>query len=321
MVIPGIKVMSLGQLLKLLWRRYRDHAVPDRAAQLSYYFLFSLFSFLFVLVTLAAYLPLEGALSSLLARAAELMPPQAFRPIQEQLDALLHRPHPRLLTGGVVVALWSASRGVDAIRSALNLAYDVKESRPFWKVLALAILMTLALAALVLIAVALIVLGGKLGLWLAQQVHLGREYLAIWSVLRWPATALIIMLVLALTYYLLPDVEQEFKFISSGSVIGALLWLAATWGFTYYVEHFANYNLAYGSVAGVAILLTWLYMSGLIFILGGEINAIVEQASAEGKERGSRIAGEPPPPREERPSAGPPGATKAAPSARRSGLP
>jgi len=318
MVIPGIKGMSLREFLKILYRHYEDHAILDKAAELSYYFLFALFPFLFFLVTLTAYLPLGGAVQQLLDQLAELMPLSAYELIKSHLQDLVNRPRPKLLTVGLLVAIWSASRGVDALRTALNLAYDVKESRPFWKTQGLALLMTAAGTVLLLLAVTMIALGGKAGFWLAEKAHFGTEFLFIWSYLRWPITALVIMFALALTYYLLPDVEQEFKFITPGSVIGTILWLLATWGFSQYVGHFGNYNVTYGSIGGVIVLMTWLYITGLIFILGGEINAIIEHASAEGKEPGARVAGEASPPLSERASAAPPGAAKTATSARRS---
>lgn len=318
MVIPGIKGMSLREFLKILYRHWEDDAVPDKAAQLSYYFLFALFPLLFFLVTLAAYLPLGGAVQQFLQQLSDLMPSQAYEVLKSHLEDLLNRPRPKLLTSGLLIAIWSASRGVDAVRTALNLAYDVKESRPFWKTQGLALLMTVLGAVLVLIAITMIALGGEAGAWLAEKANMGREFQFTWSYLRWPATALVIMLALALTYYLLPDVEQEFKFITPGSVIGTILWLLATWGFTQYVGHFGNYNVTYGSIGGVIVLMTWLYITGLIFILGGEINVIIEHASAEGKEPGARTAGEVPPPLSERASAAPPGAAKSATSARRS---
>src|SRR5262249_3735416 len=180
-----------------------------------------------------------------------------------------------------------------------------------------ALAMTIASAVLVLVAVTLIVLGGKAGLWLTNKVGFGSESLAIWSYLRWPVTAVVIMLALALTYYLLPDVEQEFKLITPGSVVGSILWLLATWGFTYYAEHFGNYNVAYGSLAGIAILLTWMYIGGVIFILGGEMNAIIEHASRERKRVGAPAPGQITPQATERASPAPPGATKAASSVHR----
>src|SRR5215471_10236983 len=300
MVIPGFKGMSLGRFARTLFRQFWNDAVLDTAAQLSYYFVFALFPFLFFLVTLAAYLPLGGAIDTLLDRAEELMPEPALEMIRGHVDNLVHQPHPKFLTGALIIALWSSSRGIDAIRTALNLAYAVRESRPWWKVQVIALVITIASALLVLVAVTLIVLGGKAGLWLTNKVGFGGESLAMWRYLRWPVTAVVIMLALALTYHLLPNVKQEFKLLTPGSVVGSILWLLATWGFTYYAEHFGNYNVAYGSLAGIAILLTWMYIGGLIFILGGEMNAIIEHASRERKQVAAPAPGQTNPPPTER---------------------
>jgi membrane protein len=216
------------------------------------------------------------------------------------------------------VTLYSASRGVDAVRKALNLAYDVKESRPFWKTEALAFGMTIGGAVAMVVAVGLLAAGGIAGFWLAEQLGIASEYVFVWSWLRWPVTALVIMSLAAVAYYVLPDVEQEFKFITPGSVLGTVSWLVATWGFTQYASHFGTYNITYGSIGGVIVMLTWFYISGFIFLMGGEINAIIEHASPEGKDSGARAPGEPPPPPDERPSHVPVGAANVASAAERS---
>ena len=318
MVIPGIRGLGLWPFLKLLGRRALDNAVLDRAATLAYYFLFALFPFIFFLVTLTAYLPLKGATDQLLSRLQALMPRQAFAIVQGHLHDLLNNPRPHLLTLGIVIALWSASSGVDALRAALNLSYDVKESRPLWKTRGVALLLTVIGAVAMLAAVAMMVLGGKAGFWLANHAGFSRQYLVVWAFLRWPATALVILTTAAVLYYLLPDVKQEFRFITPGSLAGTALWLVSTWAFTQYAEHFGSYNATYGSIGGVIVLMTWLYITGLVFILGGETNAIIEHASADGKARGARAAGEAAPPAIERPSVAAPGATQNAQSAERS---
>ena len=208
--------------------------------------------------------------------------------------------------------LYSASRGVDAVRKALNLAYDVKESRPFWKTELLAFGMTVGSAALVLFGIAGLIAGGDVGLWLAGKLDIAPVYVIVWSWLRWPVTALLIMSCAAIGYYLLPDVEQEFRFITPGSILGTLVWLLATWGFSMYTGHFGSYNVTFGSIGGVVLLMTWFYITGFIFVMGGEINAILEAASDEGKASGARAPGEAPPPPSQRPSAMPPGAAKRA---------
>jgi membrane protein len=308
--IAGLRELGLLGFAKALYRRWSDNAITDRAAQLAYYFVFALFPFLSFLVTLTAYLPVQSAAQDLLARLDPVMPEQAMAIVRGQFDNLLNVQRPRLLTFSLALAIWSASRGVDAIRTSLNLAYDVKESRPFWKTQGMAIAITVLGAVLVLASVTLIALGGKAGEWLADRAGLGQVYAVVWAWSRWPITMLLIMFVSALLYYFLPDVEQEWRFITPGSFVGTVLWLVATWGFTQYAEQFAKYDATYGSIGGMIVLLTWLYLTGLIFILGGEINAILEHAAHEGKARGARAAGEAPPPPEARPSAAAPGAAK-----------
>jgi len=309
--------MPAWVFLKKLAKRIADNAVTDRAATLAYYFIFALFPFLFTLVTLAAYLPVKNAIAEMMARIDPLMPEEAMGIIDAQLHSLATQQRPRLLTFGLFLALWSASRGVDALRTALNLSYDVKESRPWWKVQVLAVVVTIATSLLMLVSIAGLALGSSAGLWLAARLHVDQFWALLWAWLRWPITAGGVMLVLALLYYFLPDVKQEWRYVTPGSVIGTLLWLLMTWGFSVYAENVGSYDKTYGAIGGMIVLMTWFYISGFVFILGGEVNALLEHASAEGKAKGARAAGEAPPPEVERPSIAAPGAAKNAESAAR----
>lgn len=319
--MASLPKIRLWDFLVKLTRRISDNAATDRAAALSYYFLFALFPLLFFLVTLAAYLPVQGAIEDLLARIEPLVPDQALDIIQDHLHSLTTEQQPHLLTAGLLLALWSASRGVEALRTALNLSYDVKESRPWWRTQLLALIVTVVASVLMLLAIAALALGGRAGMWIADRVHLDHFWPLVWTWLRWPITALGVMLAMALLYYFLPDVKQEWRFITPGSVIGTGLWLLASWAFTLYAEQFGSYNKTYGSIGGVIVLMTWLYITGLIFIIGGEINALLEHESSEGKARGARAAGQAPPPAIERPSIASPGVTKSAETAKRKDQP
>lgn len=280
------------ELARRFWVELKEDAVTECAAQLAFYFLFALFPFLFFLVTLAAYLPFAPeALEAMVSRLGSLMPAEARQLVQGHLEALVIDSEPRLITLSLLVTLWTASRGMDAFRRALNLAYDVPEYRPFWKTQGLAILMTVAGSLLIPIAFALFLLGGRLGEWIAGRLHLLNAYHTVWSWLRWPLTAALVMLVLALCYWRLPAVRHRYKFLSPGAVLAGLLWLLTTWGFTQYVEHFGRFNVTHGSIGGVVVLMLWLYLTGLIFILGGEVNAVLEHAEAEAAQE----AGEPSP--------------------------
>lgn len=306
-----------GGFLRQLFHAVMDQRALDSAAQVSFYLLFSLFPFLFFVVTLTAYLPLQAPVDDLLQKASLLMPPQAMALITDQLHALVQTQKPKLLTLGLATAIYSASRGVDAFRGALNLAYDVPEHRSFFRTQFLAIGMTLLGAVLSLVAFAAMLLGGRLGGLLADKLHVGQIWAWLWSWLRFPISALIVMFLVAAAYYVLPDVKQKFRFITPGSVIGTVVWIAATWGFTFYSDHFGHYDVTYGALGGVVLLMMWFYISSLVFIVGGQINALVEHASAEGKLPGARRAGEAPLPPFARASHLPPGAARSEESAQR----
>jgi len=190
------------------------------------------------------------------------------------------------------MTMYSASRGVDGVRKALNLAYDVKETRPLWHTEALNFGMTIGGAAILLLGVAALVAGGDAGFWIARHLDVGAAYVFVLRWARWPVTATLMMSLSAIGYYVLPDVEQKFRFLSPGAIGGTLLSLAATWVFSAYAAHFGSYNLTYGTIGGVIILMTWFYITGFIYLLGGEANAILEHGSPDGKAKGARAAGE-----------------------------
>ena len=265
---------------KQVYQRYVRDGVADSAAVLSYYFVFALFPFLFLLTTLTAYIPyFRDSADTLLSRAQDILPPQAMRLVTAHVEGLVARPRPRFLVVSLSLALYSASRGVDAVRTALNKAHDVRESRPLWKTEALAFGMTVGGTLLVLVALTGLAAGGSAGFWLAREVGAAAPYLLVWRWLRWPVTAGAIALSAALGYHLLPDLDRKarrFKLITPGSLLGTLAWFLTTWGFAEYAAHWASYNITYGAIGGVIVLMTWFYLTGFIFLMGGEINVIVE---------------------------------------------
>jgi membrane protein len=272
--------MTVKTFTKSLYAEFRNHGVDDSAASLGYYFVFSVFPFLFFLATLTAYLPfVQASVGRLLGSARAIMPPEAMALIDQHVNGLVHKPRPRLLGLGLAITLYSASRGVDGVRKALNLAYDVKETRPLWHTEALNFGMTIGGAFILLLGVAALVAGGDAGFWIARHLDVGAPYLFALKWARWPVTAMLMMSASALGYYVLPDVEQEFRFLNPGAVAGTLLSLAATWAFSAYAAHFGSYNVTYGTIGGVIILMTWFYITGFIYLMGGEANAILEHRS------------------------------------------
>ncbi len=285
MRLPSNMLPRTTAFCKRVYAAYDHNRVADNAAAISYYFVFSLFPFLFFLATLTAYIPyVRTSVGTILARMQYLVPSAAMELIDKHVGILVTQTRPRLLTIGLLVTIYSASRGVDAVRKALNLAYDVNESRPFWLTELVAFGVTIGGALLALGGIAVLVAGGSGGLWLARHLGFTTVYIAVYGWLRWPVTVAAIFSCASLAYHYLPNVpsvKRKFKFVTPGALGGTGLWLLATIGFAEYATHFGNYNVTYGSIGGVIALMTWFYISGLIFLMGGEVNAILEESPTE----------------------------------------
>ena len=147
---------------------------------------------------------------------------------------------------------------------------------------------TLGLAALLILATGLMAVGPQWIGWLAEQVGLGRLFVLLWTWLRWPVAIVLLMLAVALIYYVAPDVEQEFRFITPGAILAVLVWVAASLGFGYYVNSFANYNAMYGSLGAIIVLLLYFFLSAAVLLFGAEVNAVIEHHAAEGKDPGEK---------------------------------
>ena len=203
---------------------------------------------------------------------AELaLPPVAMEQINPVIDQLQEQ-QAGLLSFGILVALWTASIGFRSLMNALNKAYDVEEGRPTWKLIILALAYTAGVAVLLLFTAGLMVIGPR-----PWNGWPGRWACASWwwcsGPLRWPVIVLMLMLVVALLYYVAPDVEQEFRFITPGSVLAVLVWILASVAFGVYVQNFADYNATYGSIGAIIVLLLYLYISAAVLLFGAELNA------------------------------------------------
>jgi membrane protein len=283
--LGGLSTMGLA---RRVIHEIRDDDCFGRAAQLAYYFLFALFPSFLVLTTLLGYLPIPNLMDRLMEMLAEMLPGDALQLVQENVHDLVTRPRGGLLSFGLLAALWSSSSAITAISEGLNRAYDVQENRPFWKVRFIAVLLTIGLSLFIIVALILLTFGPQIGGWIADQVGLGRAFQVAWNILRWPVIVGLLILAMALIYYVAPDVVQRWQWITPGSVIAVLGWLAASLGFSYYVNNFGSYNAMYGSIGAVIVLLTWMYVSGFFVLVGGEVNSEIEHASSRGKDPGEK---------------------------------
>src|SRR5205807_1253940 len=178
------------------------------------------------------------------------------------------------VVAGAFGALWAASGAMGSIVKAVNRAYDRVETRPFWKVRLISILLVFLTALTAAATVVLIIFGAPLGAAISRKAHLGGAWDVTWAVLRWPVTFAAVLLFFAFVYYLAPNLEQRnWKWITPGSVIGALLWLALSGLFAVYVTFAGSYSKTYGSLAAGVILLLWLNYTAWAILFGAELNA------------------------------------------------
>jgi membrane protein len=271
------------ELVNRLTKALQDDDCFGRAAQLAYYFLFALFPFFLFLTALVGYIPIPNLTDRIMELLVQILPGDASHLVQDNVHELVTVQRGGLLSFAILAALWTSSSAIAAIISGLNRAYGVEEGRPFWKVRGLAILLTIGFSMFMVVSMVLLTFGPWIGGWIAAQVGLGDAFQTAWNLLRWPAILVLLMLAVAILYYFGPDVEQEWRWITPGSVFAILAWIVASLGFAYYVNNFASYNAAYGSIGAVIVLLTWMYLTGFFIIVGGEINAALEQRKSSRK--------------------------------------
>jgi membrane protein len=272
--------LSLRQLAARVWAEVQADEILDRAAALSYYFLFALVPTLLILTVLVGMLQVGGLLDQLLAYAARVLPADAMSVLTGILNQVVRGAGGGLLSVGVVGALWGASRAVQSIILALNVVYDVRHPRPWWRRQLVSLMLTVAFSMFTVTGLFLLAFGQRIGRELAERAGLGPSFSASWTVVHWVAVGVLLLTAMDLVYHFAPAVRQRWHWLTPGSAFALTAWLLASVGLRLYVTHIANYNATYGSIGGVILLLLWLYATSVALLVGGEINAVIARAAA-----------------------------------------
>lgn len=299
------KALSLGglrwtELGKRVYAEVMDDDVLGRSAQLSYYFLLALFPALLFLTSLLGYLAGEDSQlrQGLFNSLAAVLPGDASQLISKTVNDVTQSSGGGKLSFGILATFWAASNGMGAISESLNAAYDLKESRPWWKVRLTAVGLTLALTLLIVTALVLVLYGHDIADAVSIKLGLGSAFAIGWKILQWPLVLIFVLLAFALIYYFGPDSHhQDWKWITPGAVVGVVLWLLISFGFKTYLEFFNSYSATYGSLGAVIILMLWFYFTGTAILVGGEINSEIEnemakQGAPDAKEKGEKSPGQ-----------------------------
>jgi membrane protein len=293
LMLAYLKVpLTWGEILRRTVREsLRDNCL-GMAAQLAYYFFFALFPALLFLIALASYFPVATLIDDMFRLLGGIAPPEALSIITDQIRKISEGEQGGLLTLGMLLALWSSSAAMTAIIDTLNTAYDIEEGRPWWKVRLTAIGLTVGVALFILVAFGLILLGPTAARWVADATPLGNVFVWTWTIVQWPLVFAFAITGIAIVYYFAPDAEQDWVWLTPGSISATVLWLGASLGFKVYIANVGSYTETYGAIGSVMILLLWFYISGLVILIGAEMNAEIEHASAYGKAPGEKVPGQ-----------------------------
>jgi membrane protein len=265
-------------------REFRDDDLTDSAAALTYYAILSLFPAVIALVAIIGLLGQHPqTTNALLGIIDDIGPSSAVDTFRGPIEGVITNKGGAgvALVVGLVVAVWTASGYVGAFMRASNRIYEVEEGRPFWKRRPLQLLVTLVMVLLLALVGIAIVLTGPLANAVAKPIGLGGAAVTAWSIAKWPVLLAVVMLLVSGLYYVSPNARPTgFRWVTPGSVLAVLVWVAVSAAFAVYVANFGSYNKTYGSLGGVVIFLVWLWISNVAILLGAELNAELERGRA-----------------------------------------
>lgn len=272
--INDFDVTTFSGFIKELITRIKNVDVTGLAAQLAFFFLLALFPLLIFMFTLLPYLNLDQAEIFMFIR--DYAPESVASLLEETLSDVLSQRSGGLLSFGVVATIWSASKGMNALTKALNLSYFQEESRSFIIARGMSVVFTIMLIAVVVVALVLPVFGEQIGTFAFSYLGLEEGFLKLWANLRWFLPPILIYSVFSLIYWLVPNLKLQYRSVILGSVLVTIGWIVTSLGFSFYVGNYGSYSNTYGSIGAIIVLMMWLYLSGIILMIGGQINAVMK---------------------------------------------
>jgi membrane protein len=264
--------MHMGWILKKWVRRFFEDKVFDLSAQLAYYFLVSLFPFIFLIFTVMGFLPISSAY--VLSLFQSIAPEEAYTLLEYNLIAVLDEHRGDVFSISLIIMIWLATIGTHAIIRVFNLAYQVEESRPFFKELILGVFLTFGLVVAVITALLLPVFGRTIGIYIFEQTGYSHPVWHIWETARYVIGFSILLFIFSALYRFAPNLKLSFRNVWPGAVFSTAGWHLFSYLFSSYVSIF-DYGQIYGNMGALLTLMIWFYLSALILIAGGQLNAIL----------------------------------------------
>ncbi len=252
------------------------------AAGLSYYFVLSLFPLLMMLAAVVGYLPIPDLFNQILATMARVVPAESMGLIRKIVRDVITS-HPGALTFGILATIWAASSGFASMIEALNVAYDVPETRPYWHTRPLAIGLTFLIGSLMVLALAAMIVGPQFGAWVAGKVDLAPVFVLLWPYVRWSVAVIFTVLAIEILYFVAPNVRQKFLRTLPGALLAVGGWIGLSFLLGIYFRSVAHLNKTYGTLGAAIALLVWFYWTSLVILIGAELNAALERQVTGGR--------------------------------------
>lgn len=279
--------LDVVHVAKRLYEEARDNDLSGAAAELAYRFFLALFPFFIFLGATGGFIAdlfdVANPTDQIMDALGKSLPPDAASVLRTQIEAVLDSRNVGLLSVGILATIWAASSGIGTIVKATNRVYGVRETRPAWKRYAMSVGLTVLGGVLLIGAFIVFIVGQVYGLDLANEIGVRGVAASLFALGRWPIVIVFSLAATAVLYWAAPNVNLPFKWITPGAVLFTAGWLVASYLFGLYVAHFGAYNTTYGTLGGVVILLIWFYITGLILLLGAQLNAVVAQEAVPEK--------------------------------------
>jgi membrane protein len=277
--------VSLAGIKRALAGTYRDllkHHTLQVSAALAYYLILSIFPGLIFLSAVLGLIPLPDLFGRVMQMIGAVLPHDAMRVLYSVLTDVLAARRVTWLSVGMLGLLWTSSSAFDAMIEALDIAYGVRDDRPFWKTRLIAVFLAAISGGLLLVALAVMILGPRFGNWLAGHLDISNLFVLIWPFLHWSIAICFTVVAIEVLYYLAPNVKQRFGATLPGAVLAVIFWNALSFLLGFYFRHFANFNRTYGTLGGLIAFMIWLYWTSFILLVGAELNAELARQSERG---------------------------------------
>ncbi len=284
LILPGFEGLPFYDVSSFFIKGVQNGSLTTRASSLAFKFFLAIFPSIIFLITLIPYIPINDFQDQLLILMKDILPKNAYEAMRETFEDLVKHQRGDLLSFGFLFALYLATDGIHAMISAFNKSIQSIETRSIWKIRLISVALVFILTFLILVAIALIVFSGVALDYLVSK-HLLIDSLTIYLLLigKWLVILGLFFCAFSFLYYLGPDQKLQWKFVSAGSTFATLLCIIASLGFSFYVNHFGNYNKLYGSIGTLIVIMLWIYFNAIIILLGFELNASIHSAKLNRK--------------------------------------